>query len=169
MSITFLVIRDIVYILAIYVAVVILGNKLLPAFGVSTRKNVDVRLRIAALAAAVVVIVSVLVGVEFPALVDGIQRYVKQNWVLGLLIAVVICCVALGRFWEFRHYRRVWAVLAAYLVLHFLVAVPALGRLGRIEAGHIEELYMFIFAFSEGAIIVFALRRVTAPLLKTGE
>ncbi len=169
MSITFLVIRDIVCILAIYVGFVILGNKLLPAFGMSTRKSVDVRLRIAASAVGIVVIVSVLVGVEFPALVEGIQRYVKQNWVLGLLIAMIICCVAVGRFWEFRHYRRVWVILAAYLVLHFLIAVPALGRLGRIEYGHIEELYMFIFAISEGAIIVFALRRVTAPLLKTGE
>jgi hypothetical protein len=166
MSITHLVIQDIIYALAFLVAVPILNYVLLRAF---TRKNVDVRLLIAAYATAAVVILSVLVGVEFPALVDGIQRHVKQSWVLGALIAVIICIFGVRWFWEFRHYGPVWAVLAAYLVLHFWVGVPALGRFCRNAHGDIEELYMAIFAYSEGAMVLFALRRVTAPLRKTGE
>jgi lysylphosphatidylglycerol synthetase-like protein (DUF2156 family) len=166
MSITHLVIQDIIYALAFFVTGAILHYVLLRAF---TRKNVNVRLLIAAYAVGAVVSVSVLVGVEFPALVDGIQRHVKQSWVLGALIAVIICILGVRWFWEFRHYRRVWAVLAAYLVLHFLVGVPALGRFCRNAHGDIEELYMAVFAFSEGAMVRFALRRVTAPLRKTGE
>jgi hypothetical protein len=119
------------------------------------------RLFLAALAAAVIICASVLVGLEFPALVNAIQRNVKQNWVLGLLLAVIVSSFAAGRFWKFRHYLRVWAVYAAYLLLHFLLAVPLLGRQGTIRSGN---TFLYRLASCEVAVILFMLNFVTAPL-----
>ena len=116
----------------------------------------------------IIVIVSVLVGVEHPALVDLIQQNVKQSWVLGVLGAVIVCCVAAQRFWKFRRYLRVWAVTAAYVFVHFAVAVPAFGKLGRVEYGHREELYLDLFLIAEAAVLIFVLNRVTAPLARAG-
>ena len=121
---------------------------------------------IVAVVLAVLIIVVVPASLEHPALMDAIQRHVRQSWVLGVLIAVIVSSCAVRRFPKLLRYWRLWAVIAGYLVLHFSLAVPALGRLGTISSGHIEELYIFLLAFCEIVVINFVLRHVTAPLPK---
>ena len=70
-------------------------------------KKSELQLRLAGYAAGVIISVSVLVGVEFPPLVEGIQRNVKQHWFLGLLAAVIASSIAANRFWVLRQHARV--------------------------------------------------------------
>jgi FtsH-binding integral membrane protein len=129
-------------------------------------KKSELQLRLAGYAAGVIISVSVLVGVQFPPLVEGIQRNVKQHWFLGLLAAVIASCIVANRFWVLRQHARVWAVYGTWLCLHFVVGVPALGKLGRITSGIKEALFLCL-TFCEGWILVWVLKRVTACLPKT--
>ncbi len=104
------------------------------------------RLRIASLVVVAIVITGVLTAVQFPFLVAWFQRNLSQGWVLGSLIAVVIFLLVPKSFWEYRKFLRFWALLAGFIVLHFLIAVPILGRLGTIRAGRVEEIYMDLLA-----------------------
>jgi len=113
----------------------------------------------------VVACLGVIGGLEFPSVANGIYvANAKQNWVLGVLIAAIVLGTSAEQFWRFRQFNRVWAVLATYLVLHFLIAVPALGRHGYVVAGHIEELYLFLFAIAEGVAVHLVLSGVTGSL-----
>jgi len=125
----------------------------------------ELRLRLAGWAAALIIGVSVVVGVQFPPLVEGIQRNVKQHWFLGLLAAVIASCVAANRFWVLRQHARVWAVYGSWLCLHFVVGVPALGKLGQITGGNKKWLFL-ILVFCEAWLLAWVLNRVTAGLPK---
>ena len=125
----------------------------------------DLQLRLAGWAATLIIGVSVVVGVQFPPLVEGIQRNVKQHWFLGLLAAVIASCIAANRFWVLRQHARVRAVYGSWLCLHFVVGVPALGKLGQITSGYKEGLFL-ILTFCEGWLLVWVLNGVTAGLPK---
>jgi hypothetical protein len=122
------------------------------------------RLRLISVGFAVLAYVSTIVVIDSPALTNDIQQNVKQNWLLGALVAAILCSSTAQLLWQFRRYVRVWGAFLCLLALHFLVAVPALGRLSPIRYGHIEELYFFLLAIAEIATVHFVLLRVTSML-----
>jgi hypothetical protein len=81
---------------------------------------------------------------------EGIQRNIKQNWLLCTLTASFVVAFSVEQFWRLRRLWPMWGILAAYTLLHFSIGVPALARLDRIRYGYISliatpELYLVSF------------------------
>ena len=88
----------------------------------------------------------------------NVHRNVKENWVICSITAVIVVGFSVNQFWKFRGRLKLWALLTAYLALHFSIGVPVLGRFDRIPA-----IYIWIIAMPEFAVMVFLLLMVTAP------
>jgi membrane protein YdbS with pleckstrin-like domain len=80
----------------------------------------------------------------------GIQRNIRQNWLLCTLTASFVVAFSIEQFWRLRSLWQMWGVLLAYTVLHFSIGVPALAHLDKIRYGYISlvatpELYLVSF------------------------
>jgi len=133
--------------------VVIAGAFLLGNKGQARNAESQRQLRDSLLYVAIAfVFVTVAVGVIIHDVDKGIHRNIKQNWVIGFITAPFVCGYALKAFWHFRHCWRIWAVIVGYLILHFSIAVPALGKLDRIPAIYIWPIGMFEFTLVASAL-----------------
>jgi hypothetical protein len=72
----------------------------------------------------------------------GIQRHIKQNWVLCTLTAFLVVGISIEGFWRIRRVWQMWSVLAAYTALHFSIGVPALAHVNKIRGGYISLIVM---------------------------
>jgi hypothetical protein len=86
----------------------------------------------------------------------GIQRNIKQNWLLCTLTAFLVVGISIEGFWRIRRVWQMWGVLAAYTALHFSIGVPALAHMNKIRGGYISLIVMaelllvsFILCFIE--------------------
>ena len=85
-----------------------------------------------------------------------IHRNFKENWFASILIAGFVLAFAINDSWGVRRSWRMWVVLAAYIVLHFSLCVPALGDLARIRVGYISAI-----AIPELMLVSFVLHLAT--------
>jgi hypothetical protein len=69
---------------------------------------------------------------------EGIQRNIRQNWLLCTLTAFFVVAFSIERFWRLRSLWQMWGVLVAYAALHFSIGVPALAHLDKIGYGDIS-------------------------------
>ncbi len=81
---------------------------------------------------------------------QGIQRHIKQNWLLCTLTASFVVAFSIEQFWRLRSLWQMWGVLIAYAALHFSIGVPSLAHLDKIRYGYISlvvtpELYLVSF------------------------
>ena len=87
-------------------------------------------------------IVLVVVGLTIHDLDAGIHRNIRENWVVGIITAVLVCGYALKEVWPCRRNWQIWPVFGAYLVLQFSILVPVLGKLDRVPAIYIWPISM---------------------------
>lgn len=85
----------------------------------------------------------------------GIQRNIRQNWLLCELTAFTVVGISIEQFWRLRRTWQLWGVLLAYAALHFSIGVPALTRLDRIRYGDISMI-----AAPELIVVSFVLYRI---------
>jgi hypothetical protein len=86
--------------------------------------------------------ITVLVALTIHDVDKGIQRNIKQNWLLCTITASAVLGLSIEEFWRLRRLWQMWAVLVAYSALHFSIGVPALFQLHRIRAGYISLIAM---------------------------
>jgi hypothetical protein len=86
--------------------------------------------------------ITVLVALAIHDVDKGIQRNIKQNWLLCTITASAVLGLSIEEFWRLRRLWQMWAVLVAYSALHFSIGVPALVQLHRIRVGYISLIAM---------------------------
>jgi hypothetical protein len=69
---------------------------------------------------------------------EGIQRNVRQNWLLCTLTGFTVVGISIEEFWRLRSVWQMWGILLAYVALHFSIGVPALAQLDKIRYGDIS-------------------------------
>jgi hypothetical protein len=89
-----------------------------------------------------IVPITFLIALEIYDLDKGIQRNVKQNWLLCSVTAGTVLGLSIEKYWHVRRCWQMWAVLAVYAALHFSIGIPALAHLEKVRYGYISLLAM---------------------------
>jgi hypothetical protein len=92
--------------------------------------------------AIAVVPITALVALAIHDVDEGIQRNIRQNWLLCTLTAFLVVGFSIEEFWRLRRVWQMWGVLVAYTALHFSIGVPVLAHLHKIRAGYISLIAM---------------------------
>lgn len=109
--------------------------------------------------AAASIIAAVCSAVFVHDVVNGIRINFKENWIITVSAAAVVCVYVVKMFWSVRHSLRLWSVLALYLIVHFSVGIPAMGAMQSVPL-----IYIWPIAMIELMVLMFLLEKITVDV-----